>query len=122
MTKAAEAKELLGLENLYQKGKLDAKGTARWNELVTSIFADRRPQARRSFRLPAGATAQVAIRSGRFTCTIVEISRLGMTLQGSVFGYITHEDGVRVCSVTFDGNDCCVDLHCDIVRFDERKT
>jgi hypothetical protein len=121
MKRAAEARELLELEGLYQKGKLDEKGSGRWNELVSSIFADRRPHARRSFRLPAGVTAQVAIRSGTFTCTIVEISRLGMTLQGSVFGYITHEDGVRICGVAFDGNDCRVDIHCDIVRFDDRK-
>jgi hypothetical protein len=122
MKKAAEARELLGLEKLYQQGKLDERGSARWNELASSIFEDRRPQARRSFRLPAGATAQVAIRSGTFTCTIVEISRLGMTLQGLVFGYLTHEDSVRVCSVNFAGKDHRVDLRCEIVRFDDRKS
>jgi hypothetical protein len=122
MRRAADAKELLELEKLYQEGKLDEKGSERWNELATSIFADHRPHARRSFRLPAGATAQVAIRNGTFTCTIVEISRLGMTLQGTVFAHITHEDSIRVCGVTFDGKERRVDLHCDIVHFDEKKS
>ena len=119
--RAAEARELLVLEKLYQQGKLDTKGSARWNELASSLFADHRPQARRSFRLPTEATTQLAIRGGTFQCTILEISRIGMTLQGFVFGHITHEETVRICSVKFEGQDHRVDLYCDIVRFDEGK-
>jgi hypothetical protein len=116
------AKELLELERQYQKGGLDEKQALRWQELVGEIFGEQNSaHNRRSFRIASEVSCKVKIRQGAFDCSLLEVSRIGLSISGVVFNYITHEDTVQLASTRLDNEERPLDLLCRIVRFDNGR-
>ena len=123
--RAALASQILELEQAAQHEPIDPQRTAHWHELVTELFGEdafKYPRPRRSFRLPVGMVGQVRLGRGTFECTIVEISRIGLTLSGPVFGYVMHEDTIDLLSVSGEPTVGDMRLVLEIVRLDLERT
>ena len=121
--KQKAARELLELEQLYQKGiAFDDRQSQRWHELVANIFGpENAAHARRSFRLPSQVPCTVRIGQGKFECTALEISRMGLTLEGPVLRHITHDHQVEVVSTVLDGKAAALNLICTVARLEPAK-
>ncbi|MBP9113671.1 MAG: PilZ domain-containing protein [Polyangiaceae bacterium] len=112
------ARELLSLEKSNRKGGLSDSQTKRWEELAAKLFAKSLGNNKRmSTRLPAKVVATVQVGERSFPCTIDDMSLVGMTLSGEVFGYVDRNVPIRLRAVTIGKSMVSLDLKCNAVRF-----
>lgn len=112
------ARELLSLEKSNSKGGLSDSQTKRWEELAAKLFAKSLGNNKRmSTRLPAKVVATVQVGERSFPCTIDDMSLVGMTLSGEVFGYVDRNVPIRLRAVTIGKSMVSLDLKCNAVRF-----
>lgn len=110
------AKELLALEELFRAGKLSQKQSTEWQELAARLFNHQgEPHQRKSSRLPVSHACSIQAGKGTFFCTMTEVSLVGLTLSGAVFGYVDKNIPITLKSVEIGKKTVPVSVGCTFV-------